>query len=96
MYRRQLIAVTLGAVLALGSAGAWACKAFGPDTHVGMLKSVDPAAKSFTIIDAETRGPITFSADEAILNNLKDVKGAIGVLHEKVGGVLRALEIIRY
>ena len=53
-------------------------------------------SKSFTIIDAETRGPITFSADEAILNSLKDVKGMIAVLHQKTGGVLRALEIIRY
>lgn len=96
MYRRQLITAIVSAVLVLGSAGTWACKAFGPDTHVGMLKSVDPAAKSFTIIDAETRGPITFSADEAILNNLKDVKGTIAVLHEKVGGVLRALEVTRY
>ncbi|NIO40958.1 MAG: hypothetical protein GTO41_12725 [Burkholderiales bacterium] len=96
MYRRQFIAAIVGALLALGSAGAWACKAAGPDTHVGMLQSVDTRAKSFTIIDAETRGPITFSADEAILNSLKDVRGMIAVLHEKVGGVLRALEVTRY
>lgn len=96
MYRKQLIAAIVGALLAAGSTGAWACKAAGPDTHIGMLQSVDAQAKSFTIIDAETRGPITFSADEAILNSLQDVKGMIGVLHEKVGGVLRALEVVRY
>lgn len=96
MYRRQFIAAIVGAFLVAGSTTAWACKAAGPDTHVGMLQSVDTKAKSFTIIDAETRGPITFSADEAILNNLKDVRGMIAVLHEKVGGVLRALEVTRY
>lgn len=96
MYRRQFIAAIFGVLLIAGSTTAWACKAAGPDTHVGMLQSVDTKAKSFTIIDAETRGPITFSADEAILNNLKDVKGMIAVLHEKVGGVLYALEVTRY
>lgn len=96
MYRRQFIAAIGGAILVAGSTTAWACKAAGPDTHVGMLQSVDAQAKSFTIIDAETRGPITFSADEAILNKLQGVNGRIGVLHEKVGGVLRALEVIRY
>ncbi len=96
MYRKQLIAAIAGALLAIGSAGAWACKAAGPDTHIGTLKSVNAEAKSFTIIDAETRGPIEFLADEAIINQLKDVKGPIGVLHEKVGGVLRALDIVRY
>jgi hypothetical protein len=96
MYRRQLIAAIVGALLTAGSAGAWACKAAGPDTHVGMLQSVDAKAKSFMIIDAETRGPIEFQADEAILKQLQDVKGPIGVLHEKVGSVLRALDIVRY
>lgn len=96
MYRRQLVAAIVGAFLVAGSTAAWACKAAGPDTHVGMLQSVDAEAKSFTIIDAETRGPITFSADEAILNNLKDIKGMIAVLHERVDGVLRALEVMRY
>ena len=96
MFRRQFIAAIVGAILVAGSTTAWACKAAGPDTHVGMLQSVDAQAKSFTIIDAETRGPITFSADEAILSNLKDVKGLIAVLHERVDGVLRALEVMRY
>jgi hypothetical protein len=96
MYRRQLIAAIVGALLVGGPTAAWACKAAGPDTHVGMLQSVDAKAKSFTIIDAETRGPIEFQADEAILKQLKDVKGPIGVLHEKVGSVLRALEVVRY
>jgi hypothetical protein len=96
MYRRHLIAAIVGALFAAGSTGAWACKAAGPDTHVGTLQSVDAKTKSFTIIDAETRGPIEFQADEAILNQLKDVKGMIGVVHEKVGSALRALGIVRY
>lgn len=96
MHRKHLIAAIVGVLLAGGSAGAWACKAAGPDTHVGVLQSVDAKTKSFTIIDAETRGPIEFQADEAILNQLKDVKGMIGVVHEKVGSTLRALDIVRY
>ena len=41
-------------------------------------------------------GQREFQADEAILNQLKDVKGMIGVVHEKVGSALRALDIVRY
>lgn len=96
MHRKHLIAGIISALLTMGSAGAWACKAAGPDTHVGTLQSVDAKTKSFTIIDAETRGPIEFQADEAILIQLKDVKGMIGVVHEKVGSALRALDIVRY
>lgn len=41
-------------------------------------------------------GQREFQADEAILNQLKDVKGMIGVVHEQVGSALRALDIVRY
>jgi hypothetical protein len=49
----------------------WACKAMGPDKHVGMVQKVDLEAKTFSIIDAETRIEITFGASKKILDQIK-------------------------
>jgi hypothetical protein len=95
MLTRTLTAFAIVAALWI-PVGAWACKAAGANTHVGVLKSVDAKAKSFTIIDAETRSPITFVSDEAILKDLAGVKGTIGVSYEETGGVFRAREVVRY
>lgn len=95
MLRKALTACAIAAALWI-PIGAWACSAAGANTHIGVLKSVDTKAKSFTIIDAETRSPITFVSDEAILKDLAGAKGTIGVSYEDTGGVLRAVEVIRY
>ncbi|MFQ5994746.1 MAG: hypothetical protein ACE5K1_06595, partial [Acidiferrobacterales bacterium] len=89
---RYLLLLSVAAMLA-GPTIAWACRAAGPDTHVGTLLSVDAEKKSFTIMDAEARSPITFVADDAIISALKGVTGTVAVLHKKVDGVLRAIDI---
>ena len=92
MLRRYLLLLSIAVMLAAPTS-AWACRAAGPDTHVGPLLSVDAEKKSFTIMDAESGSPITFAADEAILSALQGVKGPVAVLHKKVDGVLRAIDI---
>ena len=95
MLARTLTAFAIAGALCL-PVDAWACKSAGSNVHVGVLTSVDAKAKSFTIIDAETRSPITFVSDEAILKDLAGVKGTIGVSYEEAKGVFRALEVVRY
>ena len=95
MLTRTLTAFAIATALSI-PVGAWACQAAGSNTHVGRLLSVDVKAKSFTIIDAETRHPITFVSNEAILKDLAAAKGTIGVSYEDTGGLLRAVEVVRY
>lgn len=64
----------------------WACDAAGPSTHVGTVQSVDASSKTFTIIDAQTRMPIKFVANNEIIDGLKDAKGSIMVNFEEVDG----------
>ncbi|HEB92882.1 MAG TPA: hypothetical protein ENI94_05345 [Gammaproteobacteria bacterium] len=75
----------IGAVLAaaLFSANSPACDAMGPGAHMGQLMSVDPANNSFTIRDAQSGGPITFSADADILKALKNHSGSVKVDYEE-------------
>jgi len=93
MATKRLTAAVLGLTALLASAGAWACSAAGPNTHVGTLMNVDAAAQSFTVLDAETNRPITFTADAALLARLADVTGQVVVDFEAGGGSLRATAV---
>ncbi len=81
MYKTTLIGAVLAA--ALFSTGSLACDAMGPGAHMGQLLSVDPGNNSFTIRDAQSGGPITFSADANILNALKNHSGSVKVDYEE-------------
>lgn len=84
---KKLIAKTLVAgTLLFTPLVIWACDAAGPSTHVGTVKSVDASSKTFTIIDAQTRMPITFVANNEIIDGLKDAKGSVMVNYEEVDG----------
>jgi len=61
------IATMLVAGMAL-STSAYACDAAGPHTHVGQVLSVD--GNHFTIRDAQSGGPISFTAS-------KDMQGSM-------------------
>ena len=50
---------------------AWACDAMGPNRHVGVVTNIDPKAGTFTIIDAQKRTPMTFTAQKKLLDELK-------------------------
>lgn len=92
MYRRYLIAAAIVGVLAAPSA-TWACQAAGENVHVGKLMAIDTKANSFTIFDVETANPITFASDAPTLKGLQSVRGMVQVHYERVGDVLRALEV---
>ena len=49
---------------------SWACDSLGPDRHVGQVTQIDSQAGTFTILDAQTQGPMTFSALPEILQAL--------------------------
>ncbi len=72
-----------------------ACGAPGSTTHVGGLMTVDQDNKSFTILDAQSGSPISFVADDGILENLDGVSGVIQVTFEQTGETLRALAVSR-
>lgn len=71
-----------------------ACDAMGKSTHMGQLMSVDATQKTFTIRDAQSQSPITFTANNDILTGLKDASGSIMVNYEeKDGGSLNAVGV---
>lgn len=74
---------------------ALACGAPGSTTHVGGLMTVDQDDKSFTILDAQSGSPISFLADDGILESLGGASGVIQVTFEKTGDTLRALAVSR-
>jgi len=50
---------------------------------MGQLMSIDPAKSTFTIRDAQSGGPITFSADADVLKALKAHTGSVKVNYEE-------------
>ncbi len=81
MRKTTLSGLALAA--ALFSASALACDAMGPSTHMGQLMSIDPDKATFTIRDAQSGGPITFSADADVLKALKAHTGSVMVNYEE-------------
>lgn len=79
-------AILVGALFIIAPISTWACDAAGPSTHIGTVKSVDASGKTFTIIDAQTRMPITFIASNEIIDGLKDAKGSVMVNFEQMDG----------
>lgn len=91
MRKTTLIGVALAATLF--SASTLACDAMGPSTHMGQLMSVDPANNSFTIRDAQSGGPITFSADADVLKALKAHSGNVKVDYEENDAGNKAVDV---
>jgi len=94
MMKKALRSSVLTGLL-LAPLTTWACDAAGPSTHIGTVQSVDAANKTFTIVDAQSRGPITFVANNEIITGLKDAKGSIMVNYEEDddGKALKAVGI---
>jgi hypothetical protein len=85
-------AVLVGALVFNGNA-ALACSVAGPNKHVGEVTAVDNTSATFTIMDAETRAPITFQASAAILKNVSSAKGQVMVSYEEKGDDLVAVDV---
>lgn len=85
-------AAALAAALTI-SGSAWACDAAGKTTHIGSLMTVNAEQKTFTIRDAQSRSPITFTANSEIIEGLKDAKGNIMVNYMEKGDELTAVGV---
>jgi hypothetical protein len=44
---------------------------------VGTVIGLDAAAQTITVLDAQTRQPVTFLANEELLNEARNAKGQI-------------------
>ena len=75
------------------SLGALACQAMGPTTHVGRILSFDLEKSTFTILDSETVSPVTFSADEKIMQQIAQAKGMAMVDFTDDGVTLTATNV---
>ena len=93
MSKLKLLAI--GVVFALSATPLYsmACGAKDGMTHMGAVLSVDASGKTFTIRDAQTQKPITFLANNEIIEGLKDAKGSIMVNYEENGDQLKAVGV---
>ena len=80
---KSMLTYSLLAGSLFASGAALACDAMGKSTHMGQLMSVDAAGKTFTIRDAQSQSPLTFTANGDILTGLKDASGSIMVNYEE-------------
>ena len=94
MTKRTTFVITALFASLFISGATLACDAMGKSAHMGQLMSVDATQKTFTIRDAQSQSPITFTANNDILTGLKDASGSIMVNYEeKDGGSLNAVGV---
>jgi hypothetical protein len=94
MTKRNTFAIALLFTSLFASSITLACDAMGKSAHMGQLMSVDATQKTFTIRDAQSQSPVTFTANNEILTGLKDASGSIMVNYEeKDGGGLNAVGV---
>jgi hypothetical protein len=89
------LAAALVAAAMLAPGAALACTAAGPNTHIGALTGADPASGTFSILDAETRQPLTFSAQPQVIDALVGKQGSVRVEYEEAGDALTATDVQR-
>jgi hypothetical protein len=92
MKNATAVAGLLAAIL-LAPASSQACSALGPNKHVGTVIGLDASAQTITVLDAQTRQPVTFLANEELLSQARNAKGQIIVDYEAEGTQLRAISI---
>lgn len=93
MKAKTVFSAILFGTLTFGGSAVWACSVAGPNKHVGEVTAVDNATATFTIMDAETRSPITFQASAAILKDVSSAKGQVMVSYEEKGDGLVAVDV---
>ncbi len=88
--RRILGTVTVS--ITLIALPTFACEVAGPDTHVGKIKAIDLAQSSLTVLDSQTKKPLTFLAAPEQLKGLS-LGQMITVRYSETNGRLKAEEI---
>ncbi len=93
MKAKMVFNTVLFLAMAFGSQMVLACNVAGPNKHVGQVTAVDKGKETFTIMDAETRAPITFRASTAILKDVSSASGQVMVSYEAKGNDLVAVDV---
>ncbi|HHM04937.1 MAG TPA: hypothetical protein ENJ19_04230 [Gammaproteobacteria bacterium] len=93
MSRKNSIAAVLGLILLSAGGPASACEVAGPNKHVGKVMAIDTKAGTFTLLDAETRSPITFHASTDLLRQVGHAMGQVMVSYEEKAAGLVALDL---
>ncbi|NOY62788.1 MAG: hypothetical protein GXP10_06515 [Gammaproteobacteria bacterium] len=91
---KKSLLMTAAAVSLSISGAAWGCGDSDMQQHVGVIAAVDHSAGTFTIIDAETRQPIEFSADNATLKTISNNQSVQVHYGQDGSGQLRAKTVI--
>lgn len=93
MKNKILFGVLILAGFMLGiTSESLACKAAGPNKHVGSITAINAEAGSFTIKDAETGSLISFEATRKILKDL-NVKDRVMVSYKEDEDKLIAVDV---
>jgi len=93
MNKPKLFAICAALTLSVSPLLALACGAAAQQVHMGAVLTVDANGKTFTIRDAQTQAPITFLANNEIIEGLKDAKGSVMVNYEEDGDKLKAVGV---
>lgn len=93
MKKQILTMIMLGGLLISTTTPIFACSVAGPNKHVGQVTAVNTKDGTFTIMDAEIRKPITFSASTKILKNAAKSTGSVMVSYEKTDSKMVAKDI---
>jgi hypothetical protein len=92
--KKQILTIVMAAGLLISATTpAFACSVAGPNKHVGQVTAVNAKAGTFTIMDAETRKPITFAAAAGILKDAAKAKGSVMVSYKQSDGKMVAKDI---
>lgn len=86
-------AFVLFSALGFGWGPVSACSNLGPEKHMGIVKFVDPAKGTMSLIDAESQQMLTFVAEGDVLNKV-NMNDTIVVTFEKKETQLIAKEIV--
>lgn len=93
MKSRTLSLLAVIVVFSVFSANTWACSAMGPATHAGKILAFNEGDRTFTILDMETMKPITFSADNDIMQKIVGAEGMAIVDFASDGAGLTATRV---
>jgi len=93
MKKQVLTIIAVAGLSLFAIMPAVACSVAGPNKHVGQVTAVNTKTKTFTIMDAETRKPIVFSASADILRDAGKAMGSVMVSYEQSEGQLVAKDI---
>ncbi len=83
MMKNFLISSALAVFLGLAANGVMACGGEESGKHIGSVLKVNADNSTFTIRDAETNSPITFSASKDIMKEVGQASGRVVINYEE-------------